>query len=492
YPFHVVGNRIRLASSEAANAKIIDLRTDGIRTQLEAQNSDLHIGAINGNTVLQASGHRVGIGALSPDMKLHVEGEESNGVSTGTVKITSGEQNMILDGNEIDVPGGGLFLQNNSANRICMVTGGGSVGVGLSDPEYKMHVVGDRIRLGNNNTPQAKTIDMRTDGAQVDIMASNAHLFLGSNTGNTIIQGFGRRVGIGTGTPTSTLHIDGDESNGSTGALKVTSGTQNLVMDGNEIDASNALYLNNNSDGPVMLALGGGNVRIGGPDIAPSVKLDVSGDLRCFNIFTNSDRRYKTGIRTLEGALGKVLAMRGTSYDFAAAQLPEGYTAGKQIGFIAQEMKEVMPELVKEDAQGMMSVNYVGVIPVLVEALKEQHEVISELEAQNTELKERLSRIEAALGLSSTERQQPANPAAAVSATISPNPTSGFVTLNLSNAASAQALTVRILDYAGREVASRHAAGETTLQFDLRNQPAGTYTAQVLANGKLLSTQQLQ
>jgi hypothetical protein len=379
-------------------------------------------------------------------------------------------------------------------------TNTGKVGIGLGNsgvPAYKLHVVGDRIRLGNTTLSTAKTIDMRVDGAQVDIMANNAHLFIGSATGNTIIQGFGRKVGIGLGAPEAELHVNGTENNGTAGTFKITSGTNTMVFDGNEIDVIGAsLNLQNNSSGNLHMVNGGGSVRIGSL-VAPTAKLDVSGDVRCFNLFTNSDRRYKTQIRTLEGALDKILAMRGTSYDFEKSQVPEGYTAGKQTGFIAQEIKEVMPELVKEDVEGMLSVNYIGVIPVLVEALKEQHEVIVEketriaaLEMETNELKARLAKIEAALGVTS-ERDVKIEETR-IGVTVSPNPSAGLVTISLNNAAAKQ-VVVNILDAAGRTIATRTTSGaDEALQFDLRNYPAGMYVVQVLADGKLQSSNKIQ
>ena len=457
---------------------------------------------INGTNINNTNSGKVGIGLGNtgiPAFKLHVVGDR---IRLGNNLLPTAKTiDMRVDGAQADITANNASLQigSNTGNTIIQELSG-RVGVGTSVPAYKMHVVGDRIRLGSSKLSTAKTIDLRTDGTAVDIMASNANLFLSSNTGNTIIQGFGRRVGIGTGNPLAELHVEGTESDGVNATVRIGNGPQTMLLDGNEMDviSNQNLHLQHNSAGNVFMVRGGGSVGIG-VTTDPTAKLHVGGDLRCFNLFTNSDRRYKTGIRTFEGALDKLLAMRGTRYDFAAEQLPEGYAAGKQVGFIAQEMKEVMPELVKEDAEGMMSVNYIGVIPVLVEALKEQHEVIEEketriaaLEAQNTELKDRLARIEAALGLAAADRQQVTEKPAAVTATVSPNPTSGQVTVSLNNTTSARSVTVKILDSTGREVASRSAAGESILQFDLSQLPAGTYVAQVMADGKMVSANKIQ
>ncbi|MFQ5633299.1 MAG: tail fiber domain-containing protein, partial [bacterium] len=51
----------------------------------------------------------------------------------------------------------------------------------------------------------------------------------------------------------------------------------------------------------------------------------------------------------------------------------------KQFGLIAQEVEEVFPELVRSGLNGMKSIDYNGLIPVLVEAIKEQQKQISKL-----------------------------------------------------------------------------------------------------------------
>ncbi|MBL7806716.1 MAG: tail fiber domain-containing protein [Saprospiraceae bacterium] len=377
-----------------------------------------------------------------------------------------------------------------------------NVGVGTSTPtNAKLQFdngLGNKITLFQRSATEAYGLGMNHDNISV-YLPSGSRFSVRNNShsgAEKFVVNYDGKVGIGTTSPAANLHVNGAENNGSASAIRIVSGTQVMILDGNEMDAlTDALYLNHNSNKNVFVGTGGGNVRIGSW-INPTTKLDVGGDVRCFNIFTNSDRRYKTGIKTLESALDKILAMRGTSYDFAVGQIPADYTAGKQVGFIAQEMQAVMPELVKVDAEGMMSVNYIGVIPVLVEALKEQHEAVAEketriaaLEAKNAELQDRLARIEAALGMSATDRQE--SPAA-VTATISPNPSAGIVTVSLTNTASAKSVTMKILDSTGREIANRSAAGVSSVQFDLSQYPSGVYVAQVVADGKMVSTNKVQ
>jgi hypothetical protein len=53
-----------------------------------------------------------------------------------------------------------------------------------------------------------------------------------------------------------------------------------------------------------------------------------------------------------------------------------------KIGLLAQEVQKVFPELVNEDKNGMLSLNYQGLIPILIKALKDQNEIYLTLENQ--------------------------------------------------------------------------------------------------------------
>ena len=69
-----------------------------------------------------------------------------------------------------------------------------------------------------------------------------------------------------------------------------------------------------------------------------------------------------------------------------------------QIGVIAQEVQKLFPELVKENAKGELSVNYSGLIPLLITAMKEQQQLIENQQKQNdalsTQVKEQQLQIE--------------------------------------------------------------------------------------------------
>ena len=65
-------------------------------------------------------------------------------------------------------------------------------------------------------------------------------------------------------------------------------------------------------------------------------------------------------------------------------------TSKNQIGVMAQELKEVFPQLVKQDEKTQqLSVNYIGLIPILIESIKEQQKQIEELKLLVTQLQQK-------------------------------------------------------------------------------------------------------
>lgn len=89
----------------------------------------------------------------------------------------------------------------------------------------------------------------------------------------------------------------------------------------------------------------------------------------------NSSLRYKENVETINNGLDKVLQMRGVSYE-------KKNTGVKEIGVIAEEIYEVLPELVLKNEEGEIdSVSYSRLTAVLIEAIKEQQKQIEELKA---------------------------------------------------------------------------------------------------------------
>ena len=95
------------------------------------------------------------------------------------------------------------------------------------------------------------------------------------------------------------------------------------------------------------------------------------------DLTVNSDARLKSNIISLGSTLSKLLLIDGKSYTMKTNE------SIAKIGLLAQEVQQAFPELVKAagDEEGTLSVNYQGMIPVLINAIKEQQKQIDELKA---------------------------------------------------------------------------------------------------------------
>ena len=131
------------------------------------------------------------------------------------------------------------------------------------------------------------------------------------------------------------------------------------------------------------------NGRVGINTSSPSADLHVAGDI-CYtgSIGACSDLRYKRDVRTLDHSLEKVARLRGVSFAWRTDAFPEQkFSDDEQVGLIAQEVNEVVPEVVSRTADGYYNVDYTKLTPLLVEAIKE-------LKAENEELRSRIEQLE--------------------------------------------------------------------------------------------------
>jgi len=111
--------------------------------------------------------------------------------------------------------------------------------------------------------------------------------------------------------------------------------------------------------------------------------------------WNSSDVRYKKNITTYENALNTIMQFRGVSYDWRVDEFPQQrFSDGRQLGFIAQEVEEIVPDLVKEGPEGYKGVEYNKFTPIIVEAIKEQQQIIDKQKNEIDQLKDRLNKLE--------------------------------------------------------------------------------------------------
>ncbi len=167
------------------------------------------------------------------------------------------------------------------------------------------------------------------------------------------------------------------------GSFLTVVGTANESISSNiSFDPLSPVFVVGNGDGSplspypdrsnAMVVLFNGDVGIG--TNTPTYRLQVgnNGDgtsaiANAWNLF--SDRRWKKNIKKVENALDKVLRMQGVYYEWKSS-------GKKSVGFIAQDLLGILPEVVTQDYKGYYAVDYSKITPVLVEAVKEQNKLV--------------------------------------------------------------------------------------------------------------------
>jgi hypothetical protein len=139
----------------------------------------------------------------------------------------------------------------------------------------------------------------------------------------------------------------------------------------------------------------GGNVGIG--TTTPSVKLDVAGDAHATSFVATSDMRLKEEVAPIDDALDKVLRLQGVYFKWSdryRSVLKRSNSSARQVGVIAQQVREVLPEVVSEwsDEAGR---DYLGVdcsrlVAVTIEAMKQQQHQIKRLQERISLLEDNL------------------------------------------------------------------------------------------------------
>ena len=230
-----------------------------------------------------------------------------------------------------------------------------AIGAHLNDGNgsYSGHVriyeysSGSWSQVGNDIDGEAS--DDRS-GFSVSIDSDGSHVAIGA-TGN---DGAGSDAGhvrvlalYGvTGNSPDGLNATSLTTSGATTAGSLT--VDSVVIDGTTIGHS--------SDSDLMTLASG--------------SLTVAGD-----VTISSDARLKSNIVALGPTLISLLQLEAKSYT-----MKNDIEQKQKIGLLAQEVQKVFPELVSEDNNGMLAVNYQALVPVLINALKEQEDNYNELE----------------------------------------------------------------------------------------------------------------
>jgi hypothetical protein len=292
------------------------------------------------------AGYQAGLSNTSESNNTFV-GASSNGAAGVSNATAIGANAKVTQSNSV--------VLGNNAN----------VGIGISAPQSRLQVNGTSWFTGDS-TPLPSAAGkgvavgyLPTDFGGVGYLYSYDYATLSPR--DLVLNHPGGNVGIGTSAPQAKLHVESDGNKGVYGFSKTGAGVYGKSQSGIGIEGEGSQYA----------GLFHGNVH-------------VTGVITANNVSNPSDIRLKQGVHSLRYGLREVMQLRPVSWTWK-----DKADGQRHLGLIAQEVGGVVPELVLRgtDPAATLSLNYVGLVPVVIKAIQEQQASLESKDAEITALK---------------------------------------------------------------------------------------------------------
>ena len=281
-------------------------------------------------------------------MRIHSTGDVLIGATDPTSYNSNADDLIIYEGN--DFSGMTLAADNDQGSNIY-----------FADPD-------DDNVGGITYNHTSNYMNFRVNGSEAIRITSDGYVGIGvTNPGG--YNSHGRNLVVNSGGNTGISIISGSSSSGS---LLFGDGTGGTAAYRGKIE-----YDHSNDQFEIRTA-----ATVNGL-FSSAGTLTVAGDVIAYG--SPSDKRLKENIKPIESALDKVSKLQGVTFNWKESgsilELKE------DVGFIAQDVQKVMPELVRENKDGMLSMRHQGIAPILLEAIKELKAEIEELKKHSCDCK---------------------------------------------------------------------------------------------------------
>ncbi len=225
--------------------------------------------------------------------------------------------------------------------------------------------------------------------------------------------------------------------------------------------------------------------------------------VHCFDLIESSDTRLKKNFRKLDNSLDKVLRMRGVMYDISEEYLnnpedTEGSAAlieeGKdEIGLIAQELLEIVPEAVAYDSvRDEYGIRYTRLVPILIEAIKEQDKKVKNMDIKLKNMESKLASGTGEQKNTVTELSEPTTELPSLGKNR-PNPFSKNTTIGYFLPSTVQNAVLYIYDLQGKQlkgIAIPERENGQVIIHGSELQP-GMYYYSLIADGQVVGTEKM-
>ena len=327
---------------------------------------------------------------------------------------------IVINHDQIWTPNGNFHIQYSSAGNLQLMHGGGSIKVGpFGTPSHKLHVAG--VIYSENDVRAPIFYDSNNTGFYVDPAGYSklAQLEINRGHGDCRIQ--------------LKYQHDGTDTNANSGSLTMWVSEPGLTYDcagiGSNINVSGQYYGRQNSGNPWGVYLRfdvnqgysefwstTGNVGTAGGQGSRRAFIDQNGAFYSNSEITAyySDSRLKTKVGTLDNAVEKVKSIETFKYVNNELANSLGFTdTDVHIGVSAQSVEAVLPEIVKHapfdmrtgengtesiSGEWYKTVQYDKLVPLLIEAIKEQQSTIEQMRTELDELRELKELVKQSLG----------------------------------------------------------------------------------------------
>ena len=372
----VTGSTALTIASNVVDADNLNVSGNGTAGQYLASDGDgsfTWTTGVTGDITSVVAGDGLTGGGTGGDVTLTV------GVDDATVELDSDAIRVKangIDANELNVSGNGSSGQvltsdadgsfswtDKTTNTDTTYTAGD--GLALSSTDFSVNVDDATIET-NSDTLRVKANGIDANELNVSGNGTNGQALLSDGDGTFSWGSAGSTYTAGDGLTLNTLDFDLDADLTTVTSIYNTALKVGRDSGGDWIDfgTDNQIdfYVNNAND---MRLESDGDLHVEGDVIAASTTIA-------------SDEKLKENIEQYSDALDKVKQLKGVSFDWKK-------DGSKSAGVIAQDIEKIMPDLVKEkeslsDGEKSLSVNYNGLIGVLVEAVKELSAKVKELE----------------------------------------------------------------------------------------------------------------